>query len=180
MRRPLFFSGISWLARALFEQCRGLGDLDRALYEMDRYGSVLAYQAVTLAHLGHVDQARSCVDEAAARSRGHSFEATAVAVHAGWVECVASSPDAARRHAEQAIALASEHGFPVWLGWGSIYRGWSLTMLGQPEEGLTWLRKGLSACRASENAASVQFALILLATAYLKLGRTDEALQYLA
>ena len=138
------------------------------------------HQAVTLAHLGHIDQARSCVDETAARVREHSFGAAFVSVHAGWVECVANSPHAARRHAEQAITLASEHRYPLWLGWGTIYRGWSLTMLGQPEEGLTWLRKGLSACRTPENAASVPFALILLTTAYLKLGRTDEALQCLA
>ena len=68
----------------------------------------------------------------------------------------------------------------LWLAWGTIYPGWSLTMLGQPEEGLTWLRKGLSACRTPENTASVPFALILLTTAYLKLGRTDEALHCLA
>jgi class 3 adenylate cyclase/tetratricopeptide (TPR) repeat protein len=177
-----FFLGDFILARALFEQWRGLGNLDnRALYEIgDVRATVLMHQAVTLAHLGQIDQARSCVDEAAARVREHSFGAAFVSVHAGWVECVANSPHAARRHAEQAITLASEHRYPLWLGWGTIYRGWSLTMLGQPEEGLTWLRKGLSACRTPENAASVPFALILLTTAYLKLGRTDEALQCLA
>jgi predicted ATPase len=138
------------------------------------------HQAVTLAHLGHIDEARSCVDEAAARVREHSFGAAFVSVHAGWVECAANSPHEARRHAELAITLASEHRYPLWLAWGTIYRGWSLTMLGQPEEGLTWLTKGLSVCCASWSGASVPFALVLLTTAHLKLGRTDEALQCLA
>ena len=181
-----FYLGEFTIANALFEQCRGMGNLDRTLDQMDRYrlingrGAVLMHQAVTLAHLGHIDRARSCVDEAVARVREHSFGAGFVSVHTGWVECVANSPHAARRYAEQAIALANEHRYPHWLAWGTIYRGWSLTMLGQPEEGLTWLTEGLSTCRASWSGASVPFALILLTTAYLKLGRTGEALQCLA
>jgi class 3 adenylate cyclase len=184
-----FYLGDFILARALFEQCPAL--FDRAIYEadpkdqIDRYefdarGAVVVHQAVTLAHLGHIDKARSCVDEAAAHVREHSFGAAFVSVHAGWIECVANSPHGARRHAEQAIALANEHRYPQWLAWGTIYRGWSQTMLGQPEEGLTWLTKGLAVCRATGSDVSVPFGLVLLTMAYLKLGRTDEAFQCLA
>src|SRR5262249_43884515 len=95
-----FFLGEFILSRALFEQCRVL--FDRALYEIDRYDQIDRYdfgardalvvnEAVTLAHLGYIDQARSCVDEAAARVREHSFGAAFVSVYAGWVECVVNS-----------------------------------------------------------------------------------------
>jgi predicted ATPase len=122
-----FFLGEFIVARTLFEQYRALFDRAPYPYEIDRYhfdprgdGAVVMHQAVTLAHLGYINQARSCVDEVAARVREHSFAAAFVSVHAGWVECVANSPHAARRHAEQAIALAHEHRYPLWLAWGTI------------------------------------------------------------
>jgi hypothetical protein len=38
-----------------------------------------------------------------------------VLIFACWVERTADSPDDAPRHAEEALTLSNEHGFPHWL-----------------------------------------------------------------
>jgi predicted ATPase len=84
-----------------------------------------------------------------------------------------------RRHAEQTVSLSSEHGFPFWLAWGLLYRGWSMTSLGGSEEGYGLIAKGLALHRATGAVMSQAFALTLLAEACAKLGRTIEGLNYL-
>ena len=95
--------------------------------------------------------------------------------------CPASvlSPYEIRRHAEQTMSLASEHGFPFCVAWGLIYRGWSMSALGELEEGHGLVAKGLALHRATGSVAYQTFALILLAEACGKLGRTTEGLNYL-
>ena len=39
--------------------------------------------------------------------------------------------------AEAGITLAREHGFPVWLGQGTVLQGWALAEQGQSEEGIS-------------------------------------------
>ena len=84
-----------------------------------------------------------------------------------------------RQHAEQMVFLASEHGFPLPLAWGLIYRGWSMAALGEPEEGYALIAKGLSMHRANGAVLSTAFALTLLAEACNGLDRTTEGLSYL-
>jgi hypothetical protein len=47
---------------------------------------------------------------------------------------------AAHEHAEAAIALAIEHGIPLWAAYGASLRGWALALQGQGEEGLAQIR----------------------------------------
>jgi predicted ATPase len=77
------------------------------------------------------------------------------------------------------VFLASEHGFPFFLAWGLIYRGWSTSVLGEPEEGYALVARGLSMHRATGSVLTTAFALTLLAEACNRLGRTTEGLSYL-
>ena len=100
-------------------------------------------------------------------------------LHACWIECAVGSPQDLRRHAEQTASLAREHGFSLCLAWGLIYRGWSMSALGESEEGYALIANGLSMHRATGSVLATAFALTLLAEACNRLGRTTEGLSYL-
>jgi predicted ATPase len=93
---------------------------------------------------------------------------------------VINSPTEVQQYAEELVALSSEHGFPFFLGFGILYRGWCLTVLGQPREGLTLLTDGLGIVRATGAVIATSFALMVLAEAYAKLNQTAEGLNCVA
>ncbi|HEY4042990.1 MAG TPA: hypothetical protein VGM32_14255 [Rhodopila sp.] len=132
-------------ARADLESCIGLADpIHRAIREqtVDPYLRMLQYLAVTLAYLGYIDQARSLTDEALSGSRrlGHANTRAGVLCLANWMAWTTCSPVV---HIEEFLALATEHGFRNWLGWALAYHGRSLMGLGQAQEGLALLMRGL-------------------------------------
>ena len=67
-------------------------------------------------------------------------------------------------------------------GWrmGTILRGWALAEQGQGEEGITQIRQGLAAYRATGAEGQHPYFLALLAEAYGKGGQTEEGLAVLA
>ena len=152
-----------------------------AVTSEDPHVVILTFTAVNLAYLGYVDQARSWIREAFAEAGQlkHVFSLAHASVMASWVECVAGSPHDIRRPAEQAVSLSIEHGFSWWLAYGLIYQGWSMTSLGDLEEGYSVIAKGLALHRATGSVAYRAFALILMAEACGKLGRTTEGLNHL-
>jgi class 3 adenylate cyclase/tetratricopeptide (TPR) repeat protein len=173
-------------ARNLFELCDALSvPACRTVYAgmtaEDPYAGMLASLSLTLTYLGYLDEARARRSEAlvAARQLEHAYTLTQVLVWACWGEWVASLPEEAQKHAEEVIALSSEHGFPFWLAWGFIHSGWSLTALGQAEEGFALITKGLSMHRGSGAVVSTAWGLMLLAECDAKLGKVDEAFKSL-
>ena len=78
------------------------------------------------------------------------------------------------------VALSTEHGFPLFFGYATVIRGWSLTMLGHAQEGLTMLKQGLLAIRPTGAVAGTPIALIRLAEAHAILGQSVEGLNCLA
>jgi class 3 adenylate cyclase/predicted ATPase len=168
-------------ARALLELCDGLRDpaaraICAAIAVADPHAASLGHLAVTLALLGHFDQGRARVDEALseARSLDHPFTVAFVLSKVCAVEATAGSPHDARRHAEELTALSNEHGFPLWLGLGLLQHGRSLTALGQAEDGLPLLAKGLSVLRAAGAVVHTPRGLCFLAEAHSKLGHVQE------
>jgi len=178
-----FFLGEITAAHARFEQSLGLSDpAHRALNVAGQYAGTLVHLATTLAILGYIDQARSRVAEAVSESRrlGHALTRVDVLFWASWTEWVSGSVHALQRHAEEAIALSNEHGFPFWLGWALVCRGWSLSALGQGEEGLRLVTRGLSLARDTGGVVHTPWALTLLAEAEAKLGNPVKGLGYAA
>jgi len=84
------------------------------------------------------------------------------------------------RHADTAIALATEQDFTQWVAQGTIMRGWALAMQGQDEAGMAHLRQGITVRRATGAAVFVPYSCTLLAEISDHLGRTEDALQVLA
>ena len=50
---------------------------------------------------------------------------------------------AAQEHAEAAISLTQEQGFPFWMEFSSILRGWALAQQGQAQAGITQITQGM-------------------------------------
>jgi predicted ATPase len=82
--------------------------------------------------------------------------------------------------AEAAIALATEHGFALWLAYATILRGWALAMQGQEAEGIAHIRQGLAAFQATGAAWWRPYFLALLAETYSKENKIKEELDMLA
>ncbi|MGH8065666.1 MAG: hypothetical protein ACRERE_10640, partial [Candidatus Entotheonellia bacterium] len=87
---------------------------------------------------------------------------------------------AVHEHAEAAVALATEQGFPQWATQGTIFRGWALAMQGQGAEGLAQVRQGIAANRATGAALLGPYFCTLLAEVSAHLGHIEDGLQALA
>jgi tetratricopeptide (TPR) repeat protein len=152
----LYFLGDFVAARALLEDCEGLQDpVHRAVYATmtanDPYASTLAYLGMTLTVLGYIDQGRRRMNEAVSEARLLRSQHFLVEVltFAGWTERHCGSPRTVRQHAEEVMALSSEHGFPFWLELGTVLLGWSLAALGDARHGLDLIKKGMSLSSAN-------------------------------
>jgi predicted ATPase len=82
--------------------------------------------------------------------------------------------------AEACVALSTEQGFPLLAAWGTSLRGWALAMQGQGEEGLTQVRQGIAAWRATGAVLHVPYFCTMLAEVCDHLGHMEDGLQALA
>jgi adenylate cyclase len=80
---------------------------------------------------------------------------------------------------EQVVAIASEQGFPYWCAWGMILRGWVKVKNGDVTEGISLLRCGTTAYRATGAELSVPTHLAFLARACEIAGQVEEAVTLL-
>jgi predicted ATPase len=87
---------------------------------------------------------------------------------------------AVHEQAEAAVVLSTEQGFPLWAAMGTTLRGWALAMQGQGEEGMTQLREGIAAHRATGSVQHVSYYYTMLADISARLGHTEDGLQALA
>jgi tetratricopeptide (TPR) repeat protein len=178
-----FYLGEFMASRTLLERSLGLSDpahrLGPALSE-DPYAVVLAHLAVTLAHLGYIDQARSRLNEAEleARRLKHANTLAIVLVWANWIDWLTHSP-ALQRHTEELLTLSTEHGYPLFLAYGIAFRGRMLSALGQAQEGLTLLARGLGSIRATGTVVGTPNLLRSIAETHAKLGNPIEGLKHL-
>jgi predicted ATPase len=182
-------------ARAHFEQGIALYDRQQHHPHAFRYGQdpgviCHAYAALTLWWLGYPEQAlrRSQQAVTLARELAHPFSLGIALVFAAWLHLLRRDGVLTQEWAEAAIALAFEHGFPVLLAQGTIYRGWALAERyaepaagqGQREEGITQMQQGLAAWQATGAKVFRPYGLALLAEASAKLARYETGLTLLA
>jgi predicted ATPase len=80
---------------------------------------------------------------------------------------------------EQLVAIASEQGFPYWYAWGTILCGWAKVQNGDVAEGISLLRQGLTAYRATGTELSVPTHIAFLARACEIAGQVESAITLL-
>ena len=87
-----------------------------------------------------------------------------------WLHQYRGDPELVRRHAETSIRIAREHDFQQWLALGLMYRAWALVALGEVEQGITELSRGLESFRRTGAELNLPHFLSLLADAHLRAG----------
>jgi predicted ATPase len=148
---------------------------------MDPRVSALTNLSSALSYLGYADQARARDLEAlvGANNFGHAFQraSSLVLFFCNWT--LQPVEDTLRR-AETALALATEHGFPMFQVLATVVRGWCVASLGKPDEGITQLQQCVTMWRSFGAEVGVPLFLTFLADAYGKAGRPEEGLKQIA
>src|SRR5262249_34236807 len=85
----------------------------------------------------------------------------------------------AQERAEAAIRLATDQGFPYWMAYGAILRGWALGHKGQAQAEMEQIKQGLRVFRATGAEIGRQYFLALLAEAHGILREPEAGLQVL-
>jgi predicted ATPase len=187
MGQSLFWLGELSAARSHLEQAIVLDDPQQhpaAVYSGGRspgwFALNLVAQALWL--LGYPEQAMERIYEALTLTRelARPFPLSGALCWAAWLHQYRREGPLAQERAEASIALATEHGFVARGALGTIMQGWALAEQGQGEAGITQLRQGLAAYRATGSEVGRTNHLSLLAAAYGNVGQTAEGLHVLA
>ena len=138
--------------------------------------------ALTLWCLGYPAQALARVHEALALAQelSHPYSLAIARGYAAYVYQFCRDVPAVQEQAEAAVALATAQGFPVLVAMGTIFCGWALAMQGQGAEGLTQVRQGIAAWRATGTGLLVPYFCTVLAEVAAHLGHPEDGLQALA
>jgi class 3 adenylate cyclase/tetratricopeptide (TPR) repeat protein len=163
-------------ARGDLEGCLGLANSayrNIGGLSHDPYVGTLTWLSLTLACLGHIDQARSRMDEALSEARRlrHAHTLTHVLCMVNFFDWFTCSTKA---HIEELLALATDHGFRYYFGLALAYRGQSLIALGRAEEGVTLVTNGLAELRAPGGIAYSPMLFTWLAEAHSMFGQPAE------
>jgi class 3 adenylate cyclase/predicted ATPase len=141
-----------------------------------------AFAAMALWLLGYPEQALAHLNDALALAYELSHP-----ISLAFARCLAATCYQLRRdapatyeHAEAAIAVSTEQGFPQWVAMGTSLRGWALTLQGQGGEGIAQVRQGLAAWRATGAALLVPYFCTVLAEVSDHLSHPEDGLQILA
>ncbi len=137
---------------------------------------------MTLWLLGYPAQALVRIHEALALAQelGHPYSLAYAWCLAAFVSQFRRDAPAVLEQAEAAVALSTQHGFPVWAALGTIFCGWARAMQGQDEEGMTQVRQGIAAWRATGAALGVSHYCTMLADVSAHLSHTADGFQALA
>ena len=149
----------------------------------------LVFAAETLWYRGYPDQALERVRHARslAQALSHPFSLAVALVVGARVHLLRREDQEAHAQTEALLTLAHEHGFALWLGYGTSLQGWALIERAaqsgareQREAGLVQLREGLAAMRATGAELFGPLLLGVLAQGYGQGGQAEEGLRVIA
>ncbi len=186
MSAILFDLGEFPASRAHLEQILALYDSaqDRSqslLYGQDPQVYGLSYGTYPLWFLGYPDQAQRKSVEAIALARELAlpFDVARALFFAAQLHLYGREARTAQAHAEEAIKIGIEHGFPHRVAISTMTYGWSLAAQGQETEGIAQLRQGLAAYQATGSELGRPTYQGLLAEAYARVGQVEDGLALL-
>jgi predicted ATPase len=149
----------------------------------------LAFAAETLWYRGYPDQALARVRHglSLAQALSHPLSLGDALGHVAWVHLFRREGQEAHAQAEALLTLAHEHGFALWLGWGTSLQGWALVeratrsgARGEGEAGRVQLREGLAAVRATGAELLVPLFLGAVAQGCGQGGQAEDGLRVIA
>jgi predicted ATPase len=150
------------------------------VHQIGNYPQVVAQAslAIVLLQLGFPDRAVVGSNAAIAEARRRSHP-TALAVSLSDCTLLLSLVGdnvALGERADELIAVATEHDFPLWGAQGTIYRGWAKVNNGDVTGGMSLLRSGANAYRATRAEAWTPYYTALLARTSEITGKIEESL----
>src|SRR5262249_1077800 len=157
------------------------GPIDRSLILMpvDPLVGGRSFAAWALLMLGYPDQAFILSRQAinCAREIGYPYT-VAYSLH---VNCIfhqlLGNGTVVLERSKELVTLATERGFPHFVGSGTCFRGWAAMALGgSVEDAIIKMRQGLATKRATGAEIKVPYYFGLLAEAYRRANRTTEGL----
>jgi class 3 adenylate cyclase/predicted ATPase len=125
-----------------------------------------------------VEKSRAAVSLAGEVS--HSISLANALASAGLTQMWCGQTQPALESTEALIALAKEKGFSSFLAVGTLLHGWVLTAQGREDEGIAEILEGIAGWRATGARGNGTGHLAVLLSAYLKRGKTDEAMPVLS
>jgi class 3 adenylate cyclase/predicted ATPase len=181
--RNLMWIGRFVPARSRLEQALALHDpiSHRSLVHQAGFDPLHAFLGLVLFCLDYPDQAsaRSNAGIAEARRLAHPPSLILnLSFNTRLLSLVGKNPALGER-ADQLSSLAAEHGFPYWSAEAKIYRGWVKIKNGDLSEGISYLRSGSTAFRATGAELWMPYHTALLAGACEIAGQMEEALTLL-
>jgi DNA-binding winged helix-turn-helix (wHTH) protein/predicted ATPase len=170
-------------ARAVGYAQRGLalydeGRLYRYLAPYGEHPAVSCHDwaALALWFLGRPDSALDHAEQARALALQHPYSLASAEVQLAYLYQYRGQAAETRRWAEQAIATATEHGFPIRVAQAAILRGWARSAGGDGDDGVAELRQGLAAYLATGAELDHPYYLGLLGDALAATGGAEEGL----
>jgi predicted ATPase len=136
---------------------------------------------IVLLCLGYPHQALAQSNAAIAEARRLAHPpslAASLAIGAGLLSLIGDDA-ALDEWADQLVAVATEQGFPVWGAVGTIHRGWVKVKNGDVTEGMSLVRSGSAAYRATGTEMWTSLFFALLARACEIAGQNEEGLTVL-
>jgi serine/threonine protein kinase/predicted ATPase len=139
------------------------------------------YLSLALWHLGYPDQAVRTNEEmlALARQIGHPFSLCHGLHFTGWLYQNCRLGDKLRAAGEEEIAIAVEQGFALWESTGTFFKGAGMLLQGDLEGALPLLEKGPQSFKAIAAALTLPGQFGVLANAYIKAGKLEQAREVL-
>jgi len=140
-----------------------------------------AYSAIVLFCLGLADQALAQSSAAIAEAlRLAHPPSLALSLSLGTLPLALAGDNLALdKRADQLVKVATEQGFPVWRAVGTVHRGWVMVGNGDVAEGVSLLRSGSAAYRATGTEMWTTHFLALQARACEIAGQNEDALTML-
>jgi predicted ATPase len=140
-----------------------------------------SFLGIVLLCLGYPDQALAQSNAAIAEARRWAHPpslASALAIGAGLLS-LGGDNAALDERADQLVAITTEQGFPAWHAQGTVYRGYAKVKNGDVMTGISLLRSGLRAYRATGTETWIPHLIALLARACEIAAQIGEAVMLL-
>ena len=183
--------------RAEFPSCLDHTEQGIALYDIGEHGAhAFSYgghdpgvcarinNAFALWSLGYPDRALGRIRDAGslAEKLAHPFSLAFARFYVALMYQFRQDAALTQRHAEAAMAIATENDFVQLGAQGLVVRGWAIAAQGQVEQGIAEIRQGLRSSHPGETGTGARrpYFLALLAEAYGWAGQTERGLRALA
>ena len=138
-----------------------------------------AWLAFSSWFLGEEGEAAAYMESVMQLERTRPYALASASVLTASFHQYRGDPDQVMTWCEQAIALATEQGFPFPLAEAHVFRGWARSMNGDADEGLLELVEGVSMYEAAGERTDLPHYFGMHAEALLRLGRSAEAVDRL-